>query len=192
MYLGILLWAIGPKKILILCWLETLHQLADGHILLSSKAGWLKLEIVHDEFQCASGFVLGRRFRVVDGRDCAGFRGCRRLWLHELAAHAVYRALLRFWTHEPVLSFELVQPARSEHFLLDLEAAADTSKKERFLLEHLIVEREVPAALVVPCPVGKRFLNVRDPTRDPFAGRPTPIVLVKVLLSAAQDFRNSA
>lgn len=64
--------------------LETLHQLADGHVFLRGKTGRLVLEIVHDQFQCPSGFVLGRRAGATacgDGGGGAGL-GDRWGWLH--------------------------------------------------------------------------------------------------------------
>lgn len=61
--------ATGEHGLLGLGELQPLHELADSDAVLRRQAGWLVLEVVHDQFQRAAGFVLGGRSRGADGGD---------------------------------------------------------------------------------------------------------------------------
>lgn len=49
----------GKKMGVILNYLQSLHELANGHIILRSESGWLMLEVIHYQLQGLSCFILG-------------------------------------------------------------------------------------------------------------------------------------
>lgn len=71
----------SPRKHvrLILSQVESFHQLANRHVFLRTQPRWLLLEVIHDQFQRSSCFVLGRRARRADGRDSRGVGVGRRV-----------------------------------------------------------------------------------------------------------------
>lgn len=82
----------AESVVLALCQLKTLHQLADGDILLGREAGRLVLEVVHDELEGTACFVLGRGLGGTDGRDGGRLghgrgrlHGCFDLWVAAVA-----------------------------------------------------------------------------------------------------------
>lgn len=79
---------------------------------------------------------------------------------------------------------ELFQPGCGTDFFLAFRAAARAGEEKSLFLDQLVVKR-ISMALVVPCPVGKGFLNIRDSPFGTFDGRSISIIRVEIFLFLA-------